>query len=170
MNILSEKQHQGMRYNKTFTIDEARALLPRLIDMLGQANDELDQFADRLEIANQQFLEVESELANIKTSSAEISDLTKLRKCRARFQQRSQQLSEIQQEYLSCMNAWVDKITDLGVVLRDLRSGLLDFPAQKGDFEYLLCWRLADEDIEYWHLPNDGFVGRRTLAVLSEYF
>ncbi len=168
--ILSENSSKNMRYNKTFTIAEAKKLVPRVRKMIVDANDELDKFSDQLEEANREFQEVESDLATIKIATEGVADLTRLRECRARFQERSQKLSTVQHDYVDCMNKWVDEITDLGIVLRDLRSGLLDFPAEKGDFQYLLCWRLDDKDIDYWHLPNDGFIGRRPLAVLDEYF
>ena len=93
-----------------------------------------------------------------------------MRACRLEFQTAIEVLSQSQQEYLKCINEWVDKISETGVLLRDLRTGLLDFPARQEKFDYLMCWKLSDSDIESWHLINDGFIGRRPLAVLSEYF
>jgi len=155
---------------KTFTLDEARSLLPKVRGMLTQANMELESFVDRLEEANVQHLQIESRMAQLKTDEPPNSEHMELRDCRTKFQESIQRLSQIQQEYVQCMTMWVDALGDMGIMLRDLQSGLLDFPAEKGKFEYLLCWRLADSDIEFWHLPNDGFRGRRPLAVLDEYF
>ena len=48
----------------------------------------------------------------------------------------------------------------LGVVLRDPASGLVDFPAQRGDDPVYLCWRLGEEDVDWWHPRDTGFAGR----------
>lgn len=159
-----------MRYNKTFTIEEARELLPEVKQMIADANLELGNIAERLNAANDDFQECERELATVKTGGGDEKALSSLRDCRARFQESTHKLSKAQEEYEECLYKWINKITDRGIILRDLTTGLIDFPAQKGDTQYLLCWRLDDEGLDYWHLPNDGFIGRRPLAVLDEYF
>ncbi len=56
------------------------------------------------------------------------------------------------------------EIEDLGIVLRDPARGLVDFPAlHPSGVEVLLCWRAGEEDLGWWHLPEDGFAGRRRL-------
>jgi hypothetical protein len=50
------------------------------------------------------------------------------------------------------------------IVLRHLGAGLVDFPAQgKDGVVYLLCYRLDEEDLMWWHRPEDGFAGRQRL-------
>ena len=50
------------------------------------------------------------------------------------------------------------------IVVRDLATGLTDFPARGADgVIYLLCYQLEDDDLAYWHLPDEGFVGRKPL-------
>jgi hypothetical protein len=50
------------------------------------------------------------------------------------------------------------------IALRDLASGLVDFPARDEDgVVYFLCWRREDDELGWWHLPEDGFAGRRPL-------
>lgn len=159
-----------MIFNKTFTIEEAKQLLPEVRQMLVDANVELEQISKRLQVVLEAFQAAESDLATVKTGKDDAGDLTRLRECRAAFQEQTQKLSAVQNEYADCLHTWFHKITDLGIILRDIPTGLIDFPAQKGETEYLLCWRLDDKELDYWHLPNDGFVGRRPLAVLDEYF
>ena len=89
---------------------------------------------------------------------------------RQRYESSIDALTSAKREYLECFERWMLEITECGVILRDIRSGLLDFPAKKGAVDYYLCWRLGERDIDYWHLENDGFQGRRPLAVLDEYF
>jgi hypothetical protein len=57
----------------------------------------------------------------------------------------------------------VDDIVELGVEVKDLDEGLVDFPALRGGETVLLCWQLGEDEIAYWHSPEDGFAGRRPL-------
>ena len=57
----------------------------------------------------------------------------------------------------------VDDILELGVEVKDLDEGLVDFPALHRGETVLLCWQLGEEEIAYWHSPQDGFAGRRPL-------
>ena len=59
----------------------------------------------------------------------------------------------------------VDEITALGVQVKDLDEGLVDFPALRRGETVLLCWRLGEDEIAYWHLVEDGFAGRRPLPL-----
>lgn len=50
------------------------------------------------------------------------------------------------------------------IVLRDASSGLLDFRARGADGEvYLLCWRLDDDDLSWWHSTHEGYASRKPL-------
>jgi hypothetical protein len=56
-----------------------------------------------------------------------------------------------------------------GIVVRDLQRGLVDFPSRHpGGREVLLCWQLGEPDLAWWHLPEDGFAGRRPLPLPPE--
>jgi hypothetical protein len=61
----------------------------------------------------------------------------------------------------------VRAITELGAQVKDLDGGLLDFPAERaGGEEVLLCWRLGEDEIGWWHPVDGGFAARRPLAEL----
>lgn len=61
------------------------------------------------------------------------------------------------------------EIEERGIVLRDLELGLVDFPSRHpGGREVLLCWQIDEPDLEWWHLPEDGFAGRRPLPLPPE--
>jgi hypothetical protein len=47
------------------------------------------------------------------------------------------------------------------VVVRDLDSGLCDFPARRAGRDVFLCWRVGEPEIGWWHEPDAGFRGRR---------
>jgi hypothetical protein len=63
------------------------------------------------------------------------------------------------------LRATVEALTGEGIVLRDLDTGLVDFPARLADGrQYLLCWVLGEPAVEWWHWPDTGFAGRRPLS------
>jgi hypothetical protein len=47
--------------------------------------------------------------------------------------------------------------------VKDIDTGLLDFPSLRGGEEVLLCWRLGEDEVAWWHRPEDGFAGRQPL-------
>ncbi len=57
----------------------------------------------------------------------------------------------------------VHQIMDMGVILKDLNTGLLDFPAWQDDHEIYLCWKHGEENVSFWHEINAGFAGRQPL-------
>lgn len=59
----------------------------------------------------------------------------------------------------------VARIHELGALVKDLDEGLVDFPAQRGDEEVLLCWKLGEEQVAYWHGLEEGFAGRKPLPL-----
>ena len=59
----------------------------------------------------------------------------------------------------------IDEIVDHGVQVKDIDEGLIDFPARRGGETVLLCWKLGEDEIRYWHTLEDGFAGRRELPL-----
>jgi hypothetical protein len=59
----------------------------------------------------------------------------------------------------------VTQIQELGVLVKDLDRGLIDFPALRGDEEVLLCWEIGEDEVGYWHGLEEGFAGRRPLPL-----
>lgn len=64
------------------------------------------------------------------------------------------------------MQAGVARLVELDVTLRDISSGLIDFPALVSGRPIWLCWRLGEGDIESWHGHDEGFDSRRPLTDL----
>jgi len=59
----------------------------------------------------------------------------------------------------------VDEIGERGAEVKDLDEGLIDFPALRDGETVLLCWKLGEDEIRYWHRVEDGFAGRRPLPL-----
>jgi len=57
----------------------------------------------------------------------------------------------------------LEKIQSTGCVVKDLETGLLDFPAVINNEEVYLCWRLGEERIRFWHRQDEGFAGRKPI-------
>ena len=55
------------------------------------------------------------------------------------------------------------KISELGIELKDLDAGLVDFPAMRFDEPVYLCWKLGEPEVLYWHEMHEGFRGRKLL-------
>jgi hypothetical protein len=59
----------------------------------------------------------------------------------------------------------VDELAERGVEVKDVDEGLVDFPALHRGETVLLCWKLGEDAVEYWHTVEDGFAGRRPLPL-----
>jgi hypothetical protein len=53
----------------------------------------------------------------------------------------------------------------LGVLLKDLDTGLVDFPALHKGEEVLLCWQVGEDEVAHWHGVDEGFAGRKPLPL-----
>jgi len=55
----------------------------------------------------------------------------------------------------------VHQIMDTGALIKDLDTGLVDFPALREGHEVYLCWKFDEPHIDYWHEIDAGFAGRQ---------
>jgi hypothetical protein len=61
------------------------------------------------------------------------------------------------------LRAAIEEIQEIGCLVKDLDTGLLDFPTLFRGEEVYLCWRLGETDIEFWHEVHEGFGGRKAI-------
>jgi hypothetical protein len=62
------------------------------------------------------------------------------------------------------VDAAAAELRDGDIIVRDPASGLIDFHALGADgVVYYLCWKSDDGDLAWWHLPDEGFAGRKPL-------
>jgi hypothetical protein len=60
----------------------------------------------------------------------------------------------------------VSSLEELGVQVKDLDRGLVDFPALRSNGEeVLLCWQVGEDEIGFWHGLDEGFAGRKPLPL-----
>jgi Uncharacterized conserved protein len=65
------------------------------------------------------------------------------------------------------MAAGVARIDELGIALRDIPTGLVDFPALVNGRQVWLCWRRDEPTVLFWHRQDQGFDSRRSIADLE---
>ena len=131
--------------SKTFTLSEAQTLLPVLEALLRKAQaagaraGELDR-------------EMQALSQRIFLSGGMHVNVAAAAKRRA---QREKAVQEVK--------TTLAEIDEIGVQVKDLEQGLLDFPCVMDGKTVLLCWKLGEKEIGFWHTPEDGFEGRKPL-------
>ena len=73
------------------------------------------------------------------------------------------ELAETIQREADAIAACAEHINAAGAQIKSLEEGLLDFPSRREGEEVLLCWKLGEDDIRYWHGVDEGFAGRKPL-------
>jgi hypothetical protein len=129
---------------KYFTRDEAEALLPRVESLLRE-----------IQMHREQVVELEERLAEQRV------------KLMSNGHQRGDEMQRMQADITSAnaeITRRVRNIAALGVLVKDLDTGLIDFPTLRNGREVYLCWRLGEGSrIAWWHEVDSGFAGRQRL-------
>jgi hypothetical protein len=124
-------------FDRLFTVEEANALLPRLRELLDEAalhRDALREKAPHMEPILR---------ATVGNGGGKVG-------------------AEYSVDAYNLYRA-VEHIRELGVVLKDLDVGLLDFPHERDGRVVFLCWRPPEERVAYWHDLDAGYAGRQPL-------
>jgi hypothetical protein len=128
-----------------FTRDGALQMLPRIERLLREAihfKGELQQVDHDLKLVTQRI----NTMGGVQVRHREVLDL------RAR-----------REASISSLKSLVERIHDTGCQVKDLDMGLVDFPTLYQEEEVLLCWKLGESGIEYWHGLEEGFRGRKPI-------
>jgi hypothetical protein len=140
-----------------FDLDDANQALPELRTILETLRDERSQLiALRDEFARQAARET---AAHGPAPADHPDDTSPAAEERRRLRLRMQGV-------IDQMQAGVARIDELGVTLREIETGLIDFPALVNGRQVWLCWRLGEGPIDSWHELAEGFGGRRALIDL----
>jgi hypothetical protein len=130
-----------------YAIDEANASIPeveRILIALRDQREELINLRDRVVAASPPDDETPT------PSAAEQIRLLRLG----------------MQGLIDQMQAGVARLVDMDITLRDIATGLIDFPALVTGRPIWLCFRLGESAVEHWHPHDEGFDSRRPLAEL----
>jgi hypothetical protein len=128
---------------KTFTLDEAQSLLPVLESLLKRALE-----------GKKAAEEVESGLSDISRRIYLSGGM------RVDVSQVTRQRAEMEAHLLRVRES-IAEIDSIGVQVKDLELGLLDFPCRLDEQIVLLCWRMGEPAIEHWHTTDSGFKNRQ---------
>jgi hypothetical protein len=127
-----------------FTPDEANALLPTvrpLVERMVEAKRALDDAQARQDVV--------SERISGNGGNLPPADLAQVHDEVAR---RAAELARV-----------LEEVQELGVIVKDLDSGLVDFPSIRDGQDVLLCWQLGEDEVGFWHGYDDGFAGRQPI-------
>ena len=131
--------------DRTFTVDEARSLLPVLESLLRTALNSrkvVEQFEH-----DQQALQQRIFLTG--GMFLDIVPLARKKAERAKAEQRAKDA--------------LAEIDSIGVQVKDLDMGLLDFPCAVEGQIILPCWKLGEKSITHWHGTQEGYAGRKPI-------
>ncbi|HVZ17195.1 MAG TPA: DUF2203 domain-containing protein [Terriglobales bacterium] len=131
--------------NRTFTLAEAQELLPVLEGLLRRASEA----KKRIEQIDAGFQDINR---RILMHGGMMLDIVPLAKLRAEREKLNQTVSDT-----------LGEIGALGVQVKDLDIGLLDFPCMVEGKVVLLCWKLGEKAIMHWHGVDEGFAGRKRI-------
>jgi hypothetical protein len=126
---------------KTFRLDEADAILPRL-----------EILVERLQRGALRLHDEMSALA--RETGVDISTLSPEELIRRRPTARS---------LVEELDGIVHEIEESGAHLKDVQLGLVDFPAERDGEIIYLCWQFGEPEVGFWHRIEDGFPGRQPL-------
>ena len=129
---------------REFTLEEANAAVEELRPVV----TELVEHGQRLAAAQARQRELVTRIAG-NGGDMQASDLSDL-------------AQSIQQE-ADAIAACAAQINAAGAQIKSLEEGLLDFPSRREGQLVLLCWKLGEGEIEYWHGADEGFAGRKPL-------
>jgi len=130
---------------RTFTVREAQSMLPILETLLRKSIESKSM----IEEIDQEFNELAERIF------LNGGTLVDVRACAARKAQREKAI-QVAKDTLSEINA-------IGVQVKDLDIGLLDFPCKVDGEIVLLCWRMGEPTITHWHGTEEGYAGRRPI-------
>jgi hypothetical protein len=133
--------------SRYYTIDEANAALPEVDRILAALRDQ------RAELITLRDRVVAASPPDDDTPTPEVAEQIRL-------------LRLGMQGLIDQMQAGVARLVELDIALRDISTGLIDFPALVTGRPIWLCWRLGEDDVAHWHAHDEGFDSRLPLSDL----
>jgi hypothetical protein len=130
---------------KLFTHAEAESLIPQVDRLLRDAIAAKSDYAEA-DRAIQRFTE------RVMVMGGMVVDRDQALEARGRRDELSARLRQA-----------IESIQEIGCLVKDLDTGLVDFPTMFQDREVYLCWKLGESGISFWHEVEAGFRGRKPI-------
>jgi hypothetical protein len=142
-HILLTRSFRNLLMFSYFTIKDANEILPVVIK----------KFKNILNMKNEVF-KIQSEMENNPKYMSSFQD----------YVIKKQELNSA----LSNFYKSIEDLEKMGVMIKSIDEGLLDFPSQRFEEEVWLCWKEGEIEIKFWHGKDEGFMGRKPLSVSDE--
>ena len=128
---------------KVFTLNEAQVLLPVVEALIRRAQGAAKQVSG----FEEELLELRQRIFIMGGMNVDVAAM-------------AYRLAEREKAAEEAKNVLAE-IDAIGVMVKDLEKGLLDFPSTLDGKSILLCWMLGEKEIAFWHSPEAGYAGRR---------
>ncbi|HYJ01591.1 MAG TPA: DUF2203 domain-containing protein [Nitrososphaeraceae archaeon] len=121
-----------------FTIDQANTILPKVKKRF-----------DEILFCKNNVIDIQEELQNLSDSNCSFE----------KFITKKQELNHA----VTSLYSMIQKLEDMGVMIKSVDEGLLDFPSIRYDEEIWLCWKFGENQVKFWHGKEEGFMGRKPI-------
>ena len=121
-----------------FTVDKANTILPKVKKKF-----------DEILCCKNNVMDIQEELQNLSDSNCSFE----------KFIKKKQELNHI----VTSLYKMIQELEDMGVMVKSVDEGLLDFPSIRYDKEIWLCWKFGENKVKFWHGKDEGFMGRKPI-------
>ena len=121
-----------------FTVDQANTILPKVKKRF-----------DEILFCKNNVIDIQEELQNLSDSNCSFE----------KFIKKKQELNHA----VTSLYSMIQKLEDMGIMIKSVDEGLLDFPSIRYDEEIWLCWKYGENQVKFWHGKEEGFMGRKPI-------
>jgi len=125
-----------------FTVDKANTILPKVKKRF-----------DEILCCKNNVMDIQEELQNLSDSNCSFE----------KFIRKKQELNHA----VTSLYNMIQELEDMGIMIKSVNEGLLDFPSIRYDEEIWLCWKFGENQVKFWHRKDEGFMGRKPLATTN---
>ena len=121
-----------------FTVDKANTILPKVKKRF-----------DEILCCKNNVMDIQEELQNLSDSNCGFE----------KFIKKKQELNHA----VTSLYNMIQELEDMGIMIKSVDEGLLDFPSIRDDEEIWLCWKFGENQVKFWHRKEEGFMGRKPI-------
>jgi hypothetical protein len=121
-----------------FTVDKANTILPKVKKRF-----------DQILCCKNNVMDIQEELQNLSDSNCSFE----------KFIKKKQELNHA----VTALYNMIQELEDMGIMIKSVDEGLLDFPSIRYDEEIWLCWKFGENQVKFWHRKEEGFMGRKPI-------